>query len=518
MRQFSLLLLLLAMTSMFHSCSVNVAGGATSETTNGLVTATVYHPDGSTASECMTLLMPVDYDPVKNEKLPENLVKTTDENGSCTFQVFESGNFNLYAAYDGTRLFQAGITVKENNITVTDTLQELGAAIIELADTVDTLTSYLYIPGTNMYQKLAGENMLHINNIFRVIFDSIPTATIPGIYFGKKDLVFNSIPLTDALTIAPHDTLNLTTTQVLWSTITKANSELPDNGVSAMMVDNAGKIWVGTAEGLATFDGKAWELFNMQTSDIPGNSIQTIAQGPDGTVWVCTAEGIVNIKNGIWTIYTTVSTNLSFHSMHAVAIDSSGHVWFGAPEGCVEFDGAQLWTPHDVTFNGMPIMFVNALAVDKDGVVLVGTDNGVYTHDGFEWNQVSLAENNPLYGEIHDITVGPDNTWWFTTDGGLASFHEDSSILYDNTIIGVMDPRLKSLAIDWNNIVWTGFYTTGNILKFSSPVVLYNQSNTDVLKGITQINDIVIGNDKSIYFATEYNGIVTVRFSSIFNN
>jgi ligand-binding sensor domain-containing protein len=42
----------------------------------------------------------------------------------------------------------------------------------------------------------------------------------------------------------------------------KVNSGLPDNSVLAIAVDNSGKKWICTLQGLAEFDGTAWTVYN----------------------------------------------------------------------------------------------------------------------------------------------------------------------------------------------------------------------------------------------------------------
>lgn len=500
------LLTSLCILMLCYSCSNQVAGV---ETTNGIVTAVVYTNDGAAASQATVKLVPVEYNPVKDDALPDYLSGTTDGNGKHVFTVPESGSYNLLASYNKTRLYRAGILIEEDNITIVDTLRETGAAKIELADSVDTLTSYLYIPGTDLYHKFIKDNNYYINKTIQVVFGSIPAATIPGIYFGKADTLFNPVPLTDVLTITPNDTIDITITQVVWSTYTTANSDLPDDVVCALMVDNTGVLWAGMEMGgLAAYDGSSWKVWDMQNTSLPSNIVRAVAQGLDGTIWVATAGGMVSILNDVMQVYTMANTGLSYHSVTAVAIDSAGHVWFGATEGCIEFDGTK-WIEHTASINYILMVFVNALAVDREGVLLVGTKNGLFTNDKTKWGLVSSS----TYPEaVHDIAVDADNRWWMATDNGLVHYH-DTWTLIDNAILGSMNPNLKSVAVDWNNDVWAGSYFDGNIIKFSSPTVLYNHLNTNVLNGIATINDISIGSDKTMYFATKYNGIVTVHFS-----
>jgi hypothetical protein len=73
---------------MLSTCSINVAdGGATSETTNGMVSVTIVNGDGTPASYTPVFLIPLSHDPAKGISLPDNLHDTTDENGNCDIIV-----------------------------------------------------------------------------------------------------------------------------------------------------------------------------------------------------------------------------------------------------------------------------------------------------------------------------------------------------------------------------------------------------------------------------------------------
>jgi len=66
MKKYLIFIVLVAIVSMLSTCSINVAdGGATSETTNGMVSATIVHEDGTPASYTPVFLIPVSHDPAK---------------------------------------------------------------------------------------------------------------------------------------------------------------------------------------------------------------------------------------------------------------------------------------------------------------------------------------------------------------------------------------------------------------------------------------------------------------------
>lgn len=504
---------LILLTVAFFKCSVQVTGV---ETTNGIVTATIVNEDGTPASHVPVFLMPLSYDPVKGSPLPDYLSDTTDENGTGTIVIEKEGSYNLLAIHSITltRSFRPAIEVANDTVAVYDTLREPGAAKIELPDTVDTVTSYLYIPGTNRYQKLSEEVLFHVDNKIHVIFDYIPAGITPGIYFGKEDSLFNAIPLTAAFLVTSGDTVNITT-QVEWLSFTTANSGLPSDNISSVIRDYAGILWVGTRiDGLAAFDNSSWVTYTAQNSELPNNSVQALAQEPDGTIWVGTNGGVASIKNTIWQVYTTFNSDLHNNYITAIAIDSAGNRWFGTNNGCAEFDGTN-WKHHSGSFNSN-IGAVYSITIDKQGIVLAGTGDGLFIYDKTEWKNIQVSDDEYQYNSIQDIAVDKNNVSWLATSKGLASYSDGECTTYDSIGADFFFSKLQSIAVDWNNTVWAGTFFEGCIVKAGNPVVIYNEVNTGVLKDVIRINDINVYAQNTIYFATEYEGIILIQFTSVY--
>ena len=498
-------------------CSVDVAGG-TIETTNGYVVGAIVDENNLPASNTEVLLLPSSYNPLGNYTVSDSFIDTTDNKGRYSFTVTRRGDYTVQATHlsqnTGTLIRGIHVDFEEEYLYAPDgILKSPGAARIELPDTVDTVTSYIYIPGTKRYQKLSEEILFYVNNMIQVIFDSIPAVELPGIFFGKGDTSFNTIPLTAPFTALSGDTVNLTI-QATWHTYTTANSGLPNDDVAAVMTDNTGKLWVGTdMDGLAIRDDTNWTVYTKQNSQLPGNSVQSLACEPNGAVWIGTTSGIVHIQNSIWYVYTTLNSGLHSNFISSIAFEETGMKWFGTTNGCAVFDGND-WTQYSMV-DGYLIGTVNAVAVDEEGVVLVGTGDGLYTFDNQVWKKVEISKTDYMYNDIQGIAVDNSNTAWLATAKGLAGFKDGKASIHDTLGLTFFSSNLQCIAVDWNNIFWAGSFYEGTIVKGSNPVVLYNEKNTPALQNVSRINDIDTRTTNSIYFGTENNGIIAITFSYV---
>src|SRR5512134_1103278 len=68
---------------------------------------------------------------------------------------------------------------------------------------------------------------------------------------------------------------------------------LPDNSVNAILQTRDGSLWIGTARGLARFDGLKFTVFDRtNTPEFKGDDITCLAEDEKGTLWIGTTTGL----------------------------------------------------------------------------------------------------------------------------------------------------------------------------------------------------------------------------------
>src|SRR5580698_5688415 len=75
---------------------------------------------------------------------------------------------------------------------------------------------------------------------------------------------------------------------------------LPDNVVNAIVQTGNGLLWVGTASGLASFDGREFTPIDLHIPGLPAQgAVNAMAEASNGDLWVGTNAGIVQIPSGV---------------------------------------------------------------------------------------------------------------------------------------------------------------------------------------------------------------------------
>jgi len=208
---------------------------------------------------------------------------------------------------------------------------------------------------------------------------------------------------------------------------------LPLNTVSSIVQDRAGFMWLGTADGLARWDGQRFLTFRHDPANpatISASWVNEILLARDGTLWIGTEGGGVNRYrqgNSTFDRFEAANDPETLHSGSILSMSEGpdGRIWIGTQGGGLGvLDPATGKVRSYSTEDGMQPV-VSAVLADDDGTVWVGTFSGLFRFDSKKKVFEPLFQENEDLAEALITTLSRDrkgDLWIGTDAGGLARY------------------------------------------------------------------------------------------------
>jgi ligand-binding sensor domain-containing protein len=203
--------------------------------------------------------------------------------------------------------------------------------------------------------------------------------------------------------------------------------------VTAVHRDHEGSVWIGhSALGLARVRRGSFATYTS-AHGLVGASVRTAFEDSRGRMWLGTADGLARAEGGrLRAVQSRSKSNVP--AVSSIAEDTQGRIWFGSNNGLFRFqprevcpgDGPCL---EDVTeMKAGSLTRVNSRVVrgDTQGRVWLGTDQqGLARYSGDDVKVYSTADGL-CENAIRGITEAPDGTIWIgTKEKGLCLFKDE---------------------------------------------------------------------------------------------
>ena len=265
---------------------------------------------------------------------------------------------------------------------------------------------------------------------------------------------------------------------------------LPDDTVYSMLSDARDRVWIGTAAGLARWDGEAAGFTRIGPQVLGGKAIIRMSRDPDGRIWVGTFDGLYQVgeddvvRPAPWPQAADARAAVLLH-------DRNGGYWMGTGYGLYRGDEAQLglldgdrgdgfltsrsgvldllqdheggvwmamltqglvylrpdWKRFATWYqvDGQPLesMYLLNTAADGDGFLVVGA-NGLYRLDGNGKLAQLAGEQRLGKGSIWSVLRGDDGMIWLGRAGKLGLYDEASKQLRVLDLGVGDDPQLRA--------------------------------------------------------------------------
>ena len=184
---------------------------------------------------------------------------------------------------------------------------------------------------------------------------------------------------------------------------------LPDNKVNVILPAENGRLWIGTDNGLALWNGSS-----VTTAGIPPPlqkvQILTLLRDADANLWVGTPHGLLRMDRNNTTSYATSGDTIT-----ALFEDREGNLWVGSHEGIQRLRDSSFVIR---ALPGVPSSSGGPIYVDQQGRAwiapssggLVSVLNGQVTH---------IAAAGLDHDVVYSIDGGSNELWLGRRSGGL---------------------------------------------------------------------------------------------------
>lgn len=197
----------------------------------------------------------------------------------------------------------------------------------------------------------------------------------------------------------------------------------PVTSYHEILVDRAGRVWVGTNSGVLVAKSSRDRLVPAQ--DFPSANTFSLAETADGDIWAATLRGVARISGGHVRFFTR-RDGLVSDKVLTVGVQGN-QVWIGyLTEGAVtrgHIEGNDFKLEDMGTGRAGTSTITYFLGFDRAGRLWAGTNEGVHVWDGRHWSRYS-KEDGLIWDDcnLHGFAEGPDGAIWIGTSAGLALF------------------------------------------------------------------------------------------------
>ncbi|NLI76307.1 MAG: hypothetical protein GX442_07695 [Candidatus Riflebacteria bacterium] len=195
----------------------------------------------------------------------------------------------------------------------------------------------------------------------------------------------------------------------------RISATIPHRTVFAIKALAENDVWIGTEEGAARFDGKAWTVYTTEDG-LPHDVVTSIAVHPgDGAIWFGTFRGVGRFHQGRFQSFTTKNSGLVNDVVYGVTV-TLPYVWVATTNGISRFNPQTgEWKTFNDTNTDMNEVWIYSCASDPDGhgdtwfaiwgsgLMKVAADGAITVYqDPDDIFDVDVVRND---GPLHEIQV-----------------------------------------------------------------------------------------------------------------
>ncbi len=300
-----------------------------------------------------------------------------------------------------------------------------------------------------------------------------------------------------------------------WNIYNTENSDLPENRLTCIAIEENGTKWIGTRYGgLAKLNNNEWTVYNSANSILNSDYIHDIMIDNFNNKWIITSIGgshgeLIRISGNIWTNYNDLY-DLDEFNIRSIAIDIDNTIWIVTRfDGIIHIDGENV-TIYDDEELGIDVVYYFYITIDSNGIKWIGTSNGLIKFDNSEWTIYNTENSEIPYNYVGNITIENSEIRWLgcygvTVNNGLnwINYSPENSELPEYSV--------RTICIDGFGTKWIGtddfldYDYHGGLIKYDgSNWTIYRTENSELPDN--NVFDIAIDEYNTIWICTD-NGL-----------
>ena len=300
---------------------------------------------------------------------------------------------------------------------------------------------------------------------------------------------------------------------------------LAHNGISSVLEDSNGFIWVGTYQGLNKYDGVNLTTYKntLDLNILTSNRVRALKEDSKGNLWIGTDEGLT-IYNSITERFSKIYSNKFSNKenngpiIRDILINKKGGLIFCLTEsnGVLVFDENFLLKEKLFTSKGFKeTKFVNAIELENKNI-LFSTNDGLFLSDLSKINKIV----SPQIKESSSIIKLEENIFLIATEQGVSLIkrNKENQFILERKLLENF--VFNSIKLDINNTLWLGTSADGviqienfnNYLESNFSKPLKYKIFTDNLD-ILRISSIICSANNNIWVSTFNEGLYQFNIS-----
>ncbi|HLP77453.1 MAG TPA: two-component regulator propeller domain-containing protein [Candidatus Paceibacterota bacterium] len=208
------------------------------------------------------------------------------------------------------------------------------------------------------------------------------------------------------------------------------------HGIKSILTDRAGRVWVGTKNGLAWWSVTDRRVFGTNDG-VSLSSVRALAEAPDGGIWAGSDDGVLYRCEPDRVKSFKPDDALRDQSIWSLLADKEGTIWAGTFRGgLLRFKDGKF--SRFTVKQGLPVDVISQILEDEQGRIWLGTHQGICAVSKAELNEFADGKISRVdwvtYGRLDGLPTlecsdgyqpacwrGGDGKLWFTTVRGLVS-------------------------------------------------------------------------------------------------